>query len=220
MLLKRVLDLVLVVPGTILLSPVLAAVALVVRLTMGRPVLFRQPRSGLHGKPFTILKFRTMNEARGKYGNMLSDDERVTRLGRFLRGSSLDELPELFNVLKGDMSLVGPRPLRTDYLPRYSPEQRRRHDVRPGITGWTQVNGRNTLTWEEKFALDVWYVDNWSLKLDLKILALSAGKVLTGEGVSAPGHATMPEFMGTTIAKETSVTRGPEDLSSEDAVNS
>jgi sugar transferase EpsL len=220
MLLKRVLDLVLVVPGIILLSPVLAAVALVVRLTMGRPVLFRQPRSGFHGKPFTILKFRTMNEARDKYGNMLSDDERVTRLGRFLRGSSLDELPELFNVLKGDMSLVGPRPLRTDYLPRYSPEQRRRHDVRPGITGWTQVNGRNTLTWEEKFALDVWYVDNWSLKLDLKILALSAGKVLTGEGVSAPGHATMPEFMGAPIAKETSVTRDPDDLSSEDAVNS
>lgn len=194
---KRALDLVLVVPGIVLLSPLLAALALLVGLRIGRPVLFRQRRPGLHGRPFTLLKFRTMTDARDAQGNLLRDRDRLTRLGRSLRRTSLDELPELFNVLKGDMSLVGPRPLLVEYLDLYSPEQMRRHEVKPGITGWNQVNGRNALTWEEKFALDIWYVDNSSLWLDLKILAITVWKVLTREGVSAPGHATMPPFTGT-----------------------
>jgi sugar transferase EpsL len=194
---KRALDLFLVVPAIILLSPLLASVALLVWLTMGHPVLFRQRRAGLRGTPFTLLKFRTMTNARGATGNLLPDGERLTRLGRFLRRTSMDELPALFNALRGDMSLVGPRPLLMDYLERYSPEQMRRHEMRPGITGWTQINGRNALSWEEKFALDVWYIDNWSLRLDLKILFMTAWKVVLGKGVSADGHATMPEFMGT-----------------------
>jgi sugar transferase EpsL len=194
---KRALDLFLVVPAIILLSPLLASVALLVWLTMGRPVLFRQRRAGLRGTQFTLLKFRTMTNARGATGNLLPDGERLTRLGRFLRRTSMDELPALFNALRGDMSLVGPRPLLMDYLDRYSPEQMRRHEMRPGITGWTQINGRNALSWEEKFTLDVWYIDNWSLRLDLKILFMTAWKVVLGKGVSADGHATMPEFMGT-----------------------
>lgn len=185
------------VPGIVLVSPLLAALAMLVRLTLGRPVLFRQQRAGLHGKPFTIVKFRTMTDARDSNGNPLPDADRMTRLGRFLRRTSLDELPTLLNVLKGEMSLVGPRPLITDYLDRYSPKQMRRHEAKPGITGWNQIKGRNALSWEEKFALDVWYVDNWSLPLDLKILAISVWKVLIGDGVNAPGHSTMPEFMGT-----------------------
>jgi len=188
---KRLLDLALVLPGLVLLAPVLVAVALAVRLKLGPGVLFRQERPGLHGRPFVILKFRTMQNGPG------TDAERLTPFGRFLRGTSLDELPELFNVLKGDMSLVGPRPLLMRYLPRYTPQQARRHEVPPGITGWAQINGRNALSWEEKFALDVWYVDNRSLTLDLVILWRTALAVLRREGISAPGEATMPEFLGT-----------------------
>jgi sugar transferase EpsL len=187
---KRLLDLALVLPGLALLSPVLLAVALAVRLRLGPGVLFRQERPGLRGRPFSILKFRTMLPGPGP------DAERLTPFGRFLRSTSLDELPELLNVLKGDMSLVGPRPLLMQYLPRYTPTQARRHEVPPGITGWAQVNGRNALSWEEKFALDVWYVDNRSLRLDLAILWRTARSVLRREGISAAGEATMPEFLG------------------------
>jgi lipopolysaccharide/colanic/teichoic acid biosynthesis glycosyltransferase len=193
---KRTLDLALTIPGLVLLSPVLALVAFLVRWQLGSPVLFRQHRPGLRGRPFTILKFRTMTGARDPQGNLLPDGERLTPLGRFLRHTSLDELPELFNVLRGDMSLVGPRPLLTQYLDRYTPEQMRRHEVRPGMTGWAQVNGRNALTWEDKFAYDVWYVDHHSLVLDLKILVLTVWKILKREGISQPGHATMEEFTG------------------------
>jgi len=190
------MDLVMTAPGLCVLAPLLIIVALVLRLNMGRPILFRQLRPGLHGRPFTLLKFRTMADARGNEGRLLSDAERLTGLGRFLRRTSLDELPELVNVLCGSMSLVGPRPLLMRYLDRYSREQMRRHEVRPGITGWAQVNGRNALTWEEKFKLDLWYVDNRSLRLDLKILWMTAVGVVTGRGISADGHATMPEFVG------------------------
>ena len=167
-----------------------------IRRRIGSPVLFQQLRSGLHGRPFKMIKFRTMTEARGLDGCLLPDAERLTSLGRFLRASSLDELPELWNVLKGDMSLVGPRPLLMEYLPLYSEEQARRHDVRPGITGWAQVNGRNALSWEEKFKLDVWYVDHRSMWLDLRILWLTVRKVLMREGINAAGEATMPRFTG------------------------
>lgn len=193
---KRAFDLIVTVPLLLVLSPALALLALAVRLVMGSPVIFRQQRSGLRGKPFTIDKFRTMTDARDAQGNLLPNEQRLTRFGRFLRSTSLDELPELFNVLKGEMSLVGPRPLHTRYLDRYTPEQARRHEVRPGITGWAQVNGRNALTWEQKFEHDVWYVDNRSLGLDVKILWLTALSVLRREGVNAEGHVTMPEFRG------------------------
>jgi sugar transferase EpsL len=181
----------------VLLSPLLAVIAIIVRIALGSPVLFRQRRPGLHGRPFLLLKFRTMSERRGPGGDLLSDAERLTRVGRLLRRTSLDELPELLNVLAGDMSLVGPRPLLMEYLPLYTPEQMRRHEVRPGLTGWTQVNGRNALSWEDKFTLDVWYVDHRSVRLDLEILARTVREVLTGRGVSASGHATMEEFRGT-----------------------
>lgn len=194
---KRLFDFFLAGIGLVILSPVMILVALLVWVNMGRPVLFRQLRPGLHGRLFVLYKFRTMKDLRDERGNLLPDEQRLTRLGRFLRSTSLDELPELFNVLKGDMSLVGPRPLLPQYLDRYTPEQARRHEVKPGLTGWAQVNGRNAITWEEKFALDVWYVDNWSLWLDLKILVLTLIKVLKREGISAEGEATMPEFMGT-----------------------
>src|SRR5262249_9921716 len=164
---------------------------------MGGPVLFRQQRPGLRGELFTILKFRTMVDRTAPDGRPLPDSQRLTQLGRFLRRTSLDELPELVNVLRGDMSLVGPRPLLAEYLPRYSKEQMRRHDIRPGITGWSQVNGRNALTWDEKFALDVWYVDNRSLQIDLQILQKTIGQVVTGEGIAHPGVATMEPFRGT-----------------------
>ena len=164
---------------------------------MGRPVLFIQPRPGLAGNLFPLYKFRTMKQIRENDGRSLPDRDRLTGLGRWMRKWSLDELPELFNVLIGDMSLVGPRPLLVQYLDRYTPEQARRHEVKPGITGWAQINGRNSITWEEKFSLDVWYVDNRSFRLDLKILVLTAWKVLKREGISAEGEATMPEFMGT-----------------------
>ncbi len=193
---KRIFDLCLAGLGLVLLSPVFLLVALLVRLVHGSPVLFRQQRPGFRARPFRLYKFRTMTDARDGRGQLLPDAQRLTRLGRFLRASSLDELPELFNVLRGEMSLVGPRPLLMQYLPRYSPEQARRHDVLPGITGWAQINGRNALTWEDKFRLDVWYVDHWHFGLDLKIIAITLLKVLRREGISQPGHATAEEFMG------------------------
>ncbi|WP_293700598.1 MULTISPECIES: sugar transferase [unclassified Sphingopyxis] len=194
---KRVFDLVLVIALLPVLLPVVVIVALIVRCQMGSPVIFRQQRPGLHGEPFEMLKFRTMREAVDQDGQPLADAERITDFGRFLRASSLDELPELWNVLKGEMSLVGPRPLLMDYLPLYDAEQARRHDVRPGVTGWAQINGRNALTWEQKFALDSWYVDNRSLWLDVSILFSTLAKVLKREGISADGEATMPKFVGT-----------------------
>lgn len=194
---KRLVDVVGALAGLILLSPVLVVVAVLVRRRMGSPVLFRQVRPGLHGKPFEMVKFRTMRDAHDASGKPLSDAERLTPLGRFLRASSLDELPELWNVLKGEMSLVGPRPLLMEYLPLYSAEQARRHEVRPGVTGWAQVNGRNALSWEKKFALDVWYVDHQSVLLDLKVIGLTLKKVIKREGISAAGDATMPRFEGT-----------------------
>jgi sugar transferase EpsL len=193
---KRLLDLTLTIPALILLSPVLALVAMLVRLTLGSPILFRQQRPGLHGQPFTIYKFRTMTDACDAQGNLFPDAERLTPFGRFLRSTSLDELPELLNVLKGNMNLVGPRPLLMQYMDRYTPAQRRRHEVKPGITGWAQVKGRNAITWEEKFALDVWYVDHQSLWLDLKIIVLTTWKILKCEGINQPGQATAQEFMG------------------------
>ncbi|WP_350203516.1 sugar transferase [Algiphilus sp.] len=182
--------------GLVLLSPIIVLLALAIRIKLGSPVLFTQIRPGLHGQPFRMFKFRTMTDTRGPDGELLPDAERLTRLGRFLRASSLDELPELWNVLRGDMSVVGPRPLLMEYLPLYTPEQARRHEVRPGITGWAQVNGRNSLSWEEKFELDVWYVDNRNVWLDLKILWLTVWRVLRREGISADGEATMPRFSG------------------------
>jgi sugar transferase EpsL len=193
---KRLLDLLVSVPGFLLAAPLLGALALIVLLTQGRPVLFRQERGGYLGRVFYIYKFRTMREAFDAQGSPLPDAARLSPIGRFLRATSLDELPELVNVLRGEMSLVGPRPLMARYLERYSPEQMRRHEALPGITGWAQVNGRNALTWEERFRLDVWYVDNWSLALDVKILARTVLKLLQREGISEPGQATMTEFMG------------------------
>ena len=193
---KRSLDILLSALGLALLSPLLTVVAVFVRHQLGAPALFRQLRPGRRGQPFTLYKFRTMTDARDAQGALLPDAERLTPFGRRLRNASLDELPELLNVLKGDMSLVGPRPLLMQYLERYTPEQARRHAVRPGITGWAQVNGRNALTWQQKFALDVWYVDHLSLQLDLKILALTGWKILKREGISQPGEATASEFMG------------------------
>jgi sugar transferase EpsL len=193
---KRLLDLSLTVPALIVLSPLLGVLAVLVRVKHGTPILFCQKRPGRHGQPFMLYKFRTMSDARDPQGRLLLDADRLTPLGRFLRGTSLDELPEFFNVLKGEMSLVGPRPLLMHYLDRYTPEQMRRHDVRPGITGWAQINGRNAITWPEKFALDVWYVDHLSFGLDVKIILLTVWKTLRREGISQPGQATMEEFMG------------------------
>jgi lipopolysaccharide/colanic/teichoic acid biosynthesis glycosyltransferase len=193
---KRIFDLAVTIPGLILILPVLGMLALLVRVSHGSPVLFRQKRPGYLGRPFHLYKLRTMSEARDGQGNLLPDPERITPLGRFLRSSSLDELPELFNVLRGEMSLVGPRPLLMEYLERYSPEQARRHHVLPGITGWAQVNGRNALTWEEKFRLDLWYVDHWSIGLDLRILLLTLWKAVKREGISQPGYVSAEEFMG------------------------
>ena len=193
---KRIFDLLGAVILLILLSPVLALFALLVRLKLGSPVLFRQKRPGLKGRPFYFVKFRTMSEGKNADGNLLPDEQRLTALGSWMRKYSLDELPQLFNVLKGELSFVGPRPLLMAYLERYTPEQARRHDVKPGITGWAQVNGRNALTWEEKFTLDVWYVDHQSFGLDLRILWMTLLKVLKAEGISQEGFSTMPEFMG------------------------
>lgn len=185
--------------GLAVAAPVLLGAAVAVRATMGSPVLFRQKRPGRDERTFEIVKFRTMREATDAEGKPLSDAERLTAVGRWLRATSIDELPQLFNVLRGDLALVGPRPLLVRYLPRYSPAQRRRHEVMPGITGWAQIHGRNTISWEEKFALDVWYVEHWSLALDARILIETVGRVLRRDGVSSDGHATMPEFEGTPV---------------------
>ena len=193
---KRFFDIVLSCIALLILSPIMLITSLIVLFNLGSPILFRQTRAGLNGKPFAVLKFRTMLDTSGADGKPLPDEKRLTPTGRVLRASSLDELPQFFNVLIGRMSLVGPRPLPVAYLPRYSPRQARRHEVKPGITGWAQVNGRNDLSWEEKFDLDVWYVDNWSLALDFRILIMTIGKALGCDGISAEGCATMPEFMG------------------------
>ena len=193
---KRIFDLVLTIPGAIVISPFVLGIAIILWIKQGWPLIFTQERPGYKGRIFRIYKFRTMREARDGAGNLLPDKDRLTGIGRFLRSTSLDELPELINVLRGEMSLVGPRPLLIQYLPRYSKEQARRHDVLPGMAGWAQVNGRNAISWEEKFRLDVWYVDHWNLRLDIKILAMTFGKVLRREGISAPGEATAREFMG------------------------
>jgi lipopolysaccharide/colanic/teichoic acid biosynthesis glycosyltransferase len=192
---KRLLDLALVIPALILFSPVLAVVASLVRLRLGSPVFFCQVRPGRRGRPFTMYKFRTMLDLRDKVGNLLPDEQRLTRFGRFLRRTSLDELPELWNVLRGEMSLVGPRPLLTRYLDRYTPEQARRHEVRPGITGWAQINGRHAVEWDERLAMDVWYVDNLSFWLDIKIVFQTPIKVFSREGIIDEGR--VPDFWGT-----------------------
>lgn len=194
--LKRSMDVLVACLALLLLGLPLLVLASMVRAKLGSPALFRQVRPGLYGQPFMMVKFRTMTDERGPDGELLPDAQRLTAFGRFLRASSLDELPELWNVLRGEMSLVGPRPLLMEYLPLYSPEQARRHEVRPGITGWAQVNGRNAVSWEERFRLDVWYVDHRSLWLDLRILWLTMRKVLVREGISAQGEATMPRFTG------------------------
>ena len=199
--LKRLIDVVVSTASLLLAGPILVVVGGIVRLRMGSPVLFGQTRPGLHGRPFTLYKFRTMGEGDG------DDTDRLTSVGRFLRASSVDELPELINVLKGDMSLVGPRPLLMRYLDRYSADQARRHEMRPGLTGWAQVNGRNAITWEQKFDYDVWYVDHWSIALDIKIMWMTMKQVLLGTGVAAPGHATMPEFMGSDRLGESEIGR-------------
>lgn len=192
--LKRTFDIVVSASALVLLAPVLLVVALMVRRRMGPPTLFRQVRPGLHGRPFEMIKFRTMRDAVGPDGKPLPDAERLTPFGRWLRATSLDELPELWNVLKGEMSLVGPRPLLMEYLPLYSPEQARRHAVRPGITGWAQVNGRNAVGWERKFELDVWYVDRHNLWMDVQIIILTIGHILKKEDISAPGSTTADRF--------------------------
>jgi len=204
---KRLLDVVLATAALVALSPVLAVVALLVRRSLGSPVLFRQRRLGRGGVPFGVAKFRTMTDGRDAAGALLPDGERIPRFGRLLRSTSLDELPELLNVLRGEMSLVGPRPLILDYAGRYTPEQMRRHEARPGITGWAQVNGRNALSWEERFALDVWYVDHCTLALDLRILVRTVANVVRRTGISEAGHATMPLFMGTAQSSEGEVAR-------------
>lgn len=193
---KRIFDVVSSLFGLILLTPVIVVVSWLIRRKLGSPVLFRQVRPGLNGQPFEMIKFRTMRDAVDVNGNQLPDSERMTSFGSFLRSSSLDELPELWNVFKGDMSLVGPRPLLMEYLPLYSPEQYRRHEVRPGVTGWAQINGRNALSWEEKFKLDIWYIDNRSFWLDLKIIFLTVKKVVIRDGINADGEVTMPKFTG------------------------
>jgi lipopolysaccharide/colanic/teichoic acid biosynthesis glycosyltransferase len=202
--LKRTFDATIAFAGLILLSPLLLLLAACIRIKIGSPILFSQIRPGKNAKPFPLMKFRSMNDARDSAGNLLPDAMRLTPFGHFLRAASLDELPALWNVLKGDMSLVGPRPLLMDYLPLYSPEQSRRHAVRPGITGWAQVNGRNAISWEQKFTYDVWYVDHRSFWLDIKILGLTVMKVFARHGISAEGEATMPRFTGTQRSGETS----------------
>jgi sugar transferase EpsL len=194
--LKRVFDICVSAIALSLLAPVFIGTAILVRIKLGSPILFTQIRPGLHSQPFKMMKFRTMTDERDEQGKLLPDSERLTTFGKFLRSSSLDELPELLNVLKGDMSLVGPRPLLMEYLPLYSVEQARRHHAKPGITGWAQINGRNAISWEQKFSLDVWYVDNQSLLLDIKILFLTVWKVFKREGISAAGEATMTKFTG------------------------
>lgn len=195
--LKRLFDFFFATIALLCLSPVMLFICWQIHRKLGSPVIFRQIRPGIHGRPFEMIKFRTMRDAVDEHGLPLPDKDRMTPFGSFLRSSSLDELPELWNVLKGEMSLVGPRPLLMEYLPLYSPEQARRHEVRPGVTGWAQVNGRNALSWDDKFRLDVWYVDNRSIWLDMKILLLTVKKVFVREGINATGEATMPKFSGT-----------------------
>lgn len=194
--LKRMMDVTGAIMALALLSPVIAVSAVIVAVSLGLPILFRQRRPGLKGQPFAMIKFRTMLDARDATGRVLPDGERLTRVGRMLRATSIDELPELWNVLRGDMSLVGPRPLLMAYMNRYTPDQARRHDVKPGLTGWAQINGRNALSWDEKFELDLWYVENQSISLDVKILFLTVVKVLRRDGINSDQAATMPEFMG------------------------
>lgn len=194
--LKRPLDFLAALCGLLALSPLMVVLAILVRIKLGSPVLFRQPRPGRHGKPFDLFKFRTMKEERDSHGQLLPDADRLTPFGRFLRSTSLDELPELWNVLKGEMSLVGPRPLLTEYLELYTPAQARRHEVRPGLTGWAQVNGRNATRWDRRLEMDVWYVDHLSLRLDLQVLFRTVGKVVSREGIAAEGHVSMPPFQG------------------------
>jgi sugar transferase EpsL len=196
---KRAFDIIIAMFALLIFSPVLLLIAILVFITFGAPVLYRQLRPGLHGLPFLIYKFRTMTDQKDAEGNLLPDDQRLTPFGKFLRSSSLDELPELLNVLNGDMSLVGPRPLLMEYLPLYTAEQARRHEMKPGITGWAQVNGRNAISWEEKFKLDLWYVDNQSLQLDCRILWMTLAKVFCSEGISEQGQATMSKFTGTRL---------------------
>jgi sugar transferase EpsL len=198
---KRVTDFFFSAIALLVLAPLIAAVALTIRLSVGRPVLFRQTRPGHKGKPFTLLKFRTMTIARNSRGVLLPDAERLTPIGKLLRHLSLDELPQLWNVFRGDMSLVGPRPLLMRYMNRYTPEQSRRHDVKPGMTGWAQVNGRNTITWPDRFAMDIWYVDHWNLLLDIRILLQTLWQVMKRSDISQQGHATMPEFLGSERSK-------------------
>ena len=193
---KRLFDVIVSLVLLVITAPIMAFVAFLVWIKLGRPVIFKQKRPGLYGKPFVFYKFRTMTDERDENGNLLPDEKRLTSFGKFLRKYSLDELPQLINVLKGDMSLVGPRPLLMEYLPLYTKEQARRHEVRPGVTGWAQVNGRNAISWEEKFKLDVWYVDNRSFWLDIKILWLTLIKVIKGEGINQKGNATMEKFRG------------------------
>jgi len=193
---KRLFDLITTTLGLIFILPLMLVLSLLVWIFLGAPILFRQPRPGYKGRPFITYKFRTMTNHTGPDGNLLPDAERLRPFGRFLRSTSLDDLPQVFNVLRGEMSLVGPRPLLMQYLKRYTPEQMRRHDMLPGITGWAQINGRNALDWEEKFRLDVWYVDHWSFWLDLKILLMTPWKVFKREGINQPGHATVEEFKG------------------------
>ena len=199
---KRLADVVVALFVLIIFSPIILVVAILIRFNLGSPIFFRQQRPGLHGKPFLMIKFRTMRDAEGRDGRPLPDAQRMTRFGNLLRKVSLDELPELWNVLRGEMSLVGPRPLLMQYMERYSDRQKKRHDVRPGVTGWAQVNGRNAVDWDTRFEMDVWYVENWSLLLDLKILFLTVKTVLKRDGVSAEGHVTMPEFMGSSRSAE------------------
>jgi lipopolysaccharide/colanic/teichoic acid biosynthesis glycosyltransferase len=203
MLLKRLFDLALCVAAFPVVVPVMATLGVLARIFMGAPILIKQVRPGRDGRPFTMYKFRTMGSDRDKYGALLSDGARLTRFGRWLRATSLDELPELYNVVRGDMSLVGPRPLLMEYLPLYTPEQNRRHDVPPGLTGWAQVNGRNSISWDEKFNLDIWYVDHASLLLDLRIIWLTVLRVVRRDGISAAGEATMPSFTGTESSDQT-----------------
>lgn len=193
---KRIFDFIIALIGLSILAIPFLIIAAILKLTSKDSVFFKQPRPGKNGKIFHLIKFRTMKDLRNEQGNLLLEEERMTKIGKFLRKLSLDELPELWNVLRGELSLVGPRPLLVDYLDRYSPEQARRHEAKPGITGWAQVNGRNAITWEEKFKHDIWYVDNWSLKLDMKIIIMTIVKVIKGEGISQPGQATMEEFKG------------------------
>jgi sugar transferase EpsL len=197
---KRYLDFFVIIP-LIILSPLYLLIGLLVYFRIGSPVIFKQVRPGLQGKPFVLYKFRTMSNEKDQNGKLLPDANRLTRLGKFLRSTSMDELPEVFNILKGDMSIVGPRPLLMRYLDRYTPEQTRRHEVKPGLTGWAQVNGRNAICWEERFELDVWYVDNWSFRLDIKIIGMTIWKVLKREGIRQDGQATMEEFFGSNLQK-------------------